>query len=107
MFAAFEGKMIFRLYGSAKVTHLGDADWEKLLPYFELLSGARKIFDLDVDLVQIRCGMAVPLFDYVDEREALNDWAIPKGESGLKQYWSDKNQQNLDGKPTNIVSESS
>jgi hypothetical protein len=51
--------------------------------------------------------MAVPLFDYVDEREALNDWAIPKGESGLKQYWSDKNQQNLDGKPTNIVSESS
>ncbi len=99
--------MIFRLYGSAKVTHLGDADWEKLLPYFELLSGARKIFDLDVDLVQIRCGMAVPLFDYVDEREAQNDWAIPKGESGLKQYWSDKNQQNLDRKPTNVVSESS
>ena len=99
--------MIFRLYGSAKVTHLGDADWEKLPHYFELLSGARKILDLDVDLVQIRCGMAVPLFDYVDEREALNDWAAQKGETGIKQYWSDNNQLSLDGEATNIVSKSS
>ena len=95
--------MIFRLYGSAKVTHLGDADWEKLLPYFDPLPGARQIFDL----VQISYGMAVPLFDYVDEREAQNDWAVQKGEDGIKQYWSDKNQHSLDGKPTNIVSNSS
>jgi len=108
MFVAFEGRpMIMRPYGSAKVIHPGDADWEKLLPYFDPLPGARQIFDLDLDLVQISCGMAVPLFDYVDEREAQNDWAVQKGEDGIKQYWSDKNQHSLDGKPTNIVSNSS
>lgn len=108
MFAAFEGRpLIMRLYGSARVIHRGDADWEKLLPYFEPLPGARQIFDLEVDLVQTSCGVAVPLFDYVDEREALNDWAAQKGETGIKQYWSDNNQLSLDGEATNIVSKSS
>ena len=107
MFAAFEGRpLIMRLYGSARVIHQGDADWEKLLPYFEPLPGARQIFDLEVDLVQTSCGMAVPLVDYVDEREALNDWAAQKCEDGIKQYWSDNNQLSLDGEVSNIVSKS-
>jgi hypothetical protein len=49
--------------------------------------------------------MAVPFFDFVDEREQLTDWAIKKGEDGIKKYWQEKNQVSLDGKATNIVGE--
>ncbi len=71
--------------------------------YFPPIPGARQIFDLTVDLVQISCGKAVPFFDYVEERESLTDWATKQGEKGLKDYWQKKNQKSIDGKPTNIM----
>jgi hypothetical protein len=105
MFAAFEGKpVILRVYGNAKVIHKNDPEWKELIPLFDPISGARQVFDLAVDLVQTSCGMAVPFFDYVEERELLNNWAAKKGEEGLKEYWEQKNQISIDGKPTNIMS---
>lgn len=105
MFAAFEGKpVILRLYGNAKVIHKNDPKWDELLPLFSSIPGARQVFDLAVDLVQTSCGMAVPFFDYVEERELLNNWATKKGKEGLKEYWQQKNQVSIDGKPTNILS---
>ena len=105
MFAAFEGKpMILRLYGNAKVVHKNDSEWDELLPLFSPIPGARQIFDLTIDLVQTSCGMAVPLFDYIEERELLNNWAVKKGKEGLQDYWQQKNQVSIDGKPTHILS---
>ncbi len=105
MFAAFEGKpVILRVYGNAKVIHKNDPEWSELLPLFGPIPGARQVFDLTVDLVQTSCGMAVPFFDYVEERELLNNWAVKKGEEGLTEYWQQKNQISIDGKPTNIMS---
>jgi len=104
MFAAFEGKpMILRLYGKAKVVHKNDPEWEELFSLFKPIAGARQIFDLTVDLVQTSCGMAVPFFDYAEEREQLKNWAIKQGEEGLKEYWQKNNQKSLDGKATNIM----
>jgi len=104
MFSAFEGNpMILRLYGKAKVVHKNDPEWDKLFPLFTPIPGARQIFDLKVDLVQTSCGMAVPFFDYAKERNQLKDWAEKKGEEGIKEYWQQKNQESLDGKPTNIM----
>jgi hypothetical protein len=104
MFAAFEGKpMILRLYGKAKAVHRNDPSWDELYSRFQPVPGARQVFDLDVDLVQTSCGMAVPFFDYVGEREQLNEWATQKGEDGIKDYWLEKNQLSLDGKPTCIA----
>ncbi|HSC68788.1 MAG TPA: pyridoxamine 5'-phosphate oxidase family protein [Cellvibrio sp.] len=98
MFAAFEGApMILRLYGKARTIHHGDPEWSSLYHHFGATPGARQIFDLDIDLVQTSCGMAVPFFDYVDEREQLTNWAINKGEAGIKAYWQEKNQVSLDG----------
>lgn len=98
MFAAFEGApMILRLYGKARTIHYGDPEWSSLYSHFGITPGARQIFDLDVDLVQTSCGMAVPFFDYVDEREQLTNWAINKGDDGIKAYWQQKNQVSLDG----------
>lgn len=104
MFAAFEGKpMILRLYGKAKVIHQHDAEWDDLYSLFNPIPGARQVFDLTVELVQTSCGMAVPFFDFVEERDQLEKWAGKKGEDGIKDYWQQKNQISLDGKPTNIM----
>ncbi|MDP1636227.1 MAG: pyridoxamine 5'-phosphate oxidase family protein [Gallionellaceae bacterium] len=104
MFCSFEGDpLILRLYGTAKAVHRGDQEWNELYPLFPPLPGARQIFDVAVDMVQSSCGMAVPFFDYVGEREMLKEWASKKGEAGIRQYWAEKNQTSLDGIPTHIV----
>ena len=104
MFAAFEGNpMILRLYGEAKVIHQTDPEWKECFALFDPLPGARQLFDLSIDLVQTSCGMAVPFFDYTCEREQLNTWANKKGKAGIRDYWREKNQVSLDGKPTRIV----
>ena len=104
MFAAFEGKpMILRIYGNARVIHRNDPEWKNTIALFRPLPGARQIFDLAVDLVQTSCGMGVPLYDYAGEREQLNEWANKKGEKGIKEYWKQKNQESIDGKPTRIL----
>jgi len=33
----------------------------------------------------------------------LNEWAYKKGDKGIKEYWKDKNQESIDGKPTHII----
>jgi len=103
MFAAFEGNpMILRLYGNANAVHKNDSEWNELLSLFNPIPGARQLFDLTVDLVQTSCGMAVPFFDYVAEREQLKNWASKKADAGIMEYWLEKNQISLDGKPTHI-----
>jgi len=104
MFAAFEGNpMILRIYGNARVIHKNDPDWKDKSRLFRPLPGARQIFELTVDLVQTSCGMGVPLYDYLGDREQLNEWALSKGEEGIKEYWKDNNQESIDGQPTHII----
>lgn len=108
MFCAFEGPpLILRLYGSARVVHKGDDDWDALFAHFQPLPGARQIFDLAIELVQTSCGMAVPYFSHAGDRELLSDWATKKGDEGLQRYWEEKNQMSLDGIPTHIVAKNS
>lgn len=103
MFAAFEGKpMILRLYGHATAIHHNDPEWNDLYTLFNPVPGARQIFKLTIEMVQTSCGMGVPLFDYVADREQLNDWASKKGDEGIKDYWLQKNLLSIDGIPTNI-----
>jgi hypothetical protein len=107
MFCAFDGApLILRLYGTARTVHHGDAEWEELFGLFSPLPGARQIFDVAIDLVQTSCGFGVPFFDYLGERETLSDWAVKKGDAGIRQYWADKNQTSLDGTPTHIIEKS-
>lgn len=104
MFTAFEGSpMILRLYGNANVIHKNDSEWNELYSLFDSMPGARQIFDLTVDLVQTSCGMSVPFYDYVRERDQLNEWASKKGAEGIKDYWEQKNQISLDGVLTDIL----
>jgi hypothetical protein len=104
MFCAFEGApLILRLYGTAKVIHRNDREWNDLFALFKPLPGARQIFDVSLELVQTSCGMAVPVYDYMGDRELLSDWAVRKGDDGIRRYWEEKNQTSIDGIPTHIV----
>ena len=92
-----------RLYGQAKVIHHNDPEWNDLYSQFSSNIGARQIFELRIDMVQTSCGMAVPYFDYLEEREQLNTSTKRKGHEGVKKYWEDRNRFSIDGIPTNIV----
>lgn len=48
------------------------------------------------------CGYAVPLYDFVNERELLAQWAVKQGEERLVAYRRKNNSTSLDGKPTDI-----
>ena len=103
MFCAFEGSpIILRLFGHAKVIHPREPEWNELFPLFPPIPGARQIFDMQVDLVQTSCGMAVPLFDFGEQRDLLEQWAERKGEQALQDFWENRNQESIDGKPTRI-----
>lgn len=107
MLASFEGSpLILRIYGTARVIHKASPEWRQLLALFTPLPGARQIFDLAIDLVQTSCGMAVPRFAYVEDRDLLSDWARKKGDEGLRRYWEEKNQSSIDGLPTGILEKS-
>jgi hypothetical protein len=111
MFCAFDGPpMILRLYGRGTVLPRRSPEYDALLASeFAGIEtpGARQMVRLEVDLVQTSCGMNVPLFDYVAERENLNRWATAKGEDGLEEYRRKKNVQSLDGFPTGLFEEGS
>ncbi len=108
MFCAFEGPPnILRLYGKGSVIHPRDVDaWNAHIGQFPENSGARQIIEVEIEMVQTSCGYAVPFYDYQGERETLARWADKKGEAGVRQYWEEKNQFSIDGKPTHILDDS-
>ena len=103
MFCSFEGAPnILRLYGKGKEIKETDTNWNEVVSLFPKTPGTRQIFDIAIESAQTSCGMSIPFFEYKGEREELNDWALEKGEEGIKQYWKDKNVTSIDGFPTKI-----
>ena len=103
MFCSFEAAPnILRLYGKGKEIKESDTNWSELVSLFPTTPGTRQIFDITIESVQTSCGMSIPFYEYKGEREELNDWAIEKGDAGIKQYWKDKNVTSIDGLPTEI-----
>jgi hypothetical protein len=109
MFCAFEGSpMILRLYGHARIIPRHSCEYDTLLAaHFDNTEfpGARQMLMLNIDLVQTSCGMSVPLYDYVSERDQLNRWAEAKGEAALEEYRLKKNTHSIDGYPTGMFEE--
>ncbi|MEM7546980.1 MAG: pyridoxamine 5'-phosphate oxidase family protein [Pseudomonadota bacterium] len=108
MFCAFEGDaLILRLYGSARVIHPRDAEWDDAIADFPQMAGTRQVFDLTIDLVQTSCGMGVPLMDYRADRGAaeLLPYFDDLGPDGVTAFWRRKNVVSLDGKPTGVIAD--
>lgn len=106
MFCAFEGApMILRLYGRGRILRRNGPKYAALLASnFDNTEppGARQMVHLSVELVQTSCGMNVPFFDHVGERDQLTRWAAVKGEEKLVEYRRQKNTQSIDGFPTGL-----
>ena len=104
MFCSFDGAPnILRLYGKGKEIKEGDTSWNELIHLFPETPGTRQIFDIAIESTQDSCGMSIPFYEYKGERNQLNDWAAEKGKDGIKEYWKDRNQESIDGLPTNIL----
>lgn len=106
MFCAVEGPpLILRLYGRGRALKRAGEEYARLLAAeygnAEPL-GARQMIRLDFDLVKTSCGYGVPLFDYRDERETMDKWALAKGEDGIEAYRREKNVRSMDGLPTGM-----
>jgi hypothetical protein len=110
MFCAFEGSpMILRLYGRGRIIARRSSEYDTLLAaHYENAEppGARQMVLLSVELVQTSCGMNVPFYNYVGERDQLTRWAEVKGEAALEEYRLRKNSRSIDGFPTGLFEES-
>lgn len=104
MWCAFEGSpRILRVYGSAETIHPHHPDWDKCSDLLPAPVGARQYFQMHIDLVQTSCGFAVPFMDFVNDRDVLTRWAEKRGQSGIDEYWKERNQTSMDGLPTGIL----
>jgi hypothetical protein len=103
MFCSFSDQpLILRLYGTGRVIHPRDETWHAWYCHFQPTPGERQLIVLAIDTVQTSCGFGVPLFDFRDERNTLIHWAEAKGEEGLHAYRQQKNQESIDGLPTQL-----
>jgi hypothetical protein len=104
MFCAFEGyPNVLRLYGTGHAVLPDTPEWDELSPMFELHYGARQIIVADLNRVHTACGYAVPLMEYVSERDQLIRWAEAKGDDGLVAYRQEKNLCSVDGLPSPLA----
>ena len=100
MFCAFSGPpRIARLHGTGEVVTPGHPDWERLSALFPPNPGARAVVHLQVERVSTSCGFSVPLMEFQANRDALDRWAIHKGDDGLVEYRALKNAASIDGLP--------
>lgn len=103
MWCGFEKQtMILRAFGRAETLHVGHPDFDAFNESFAPDPGARQIYDVEVDMVQSSCGYAVPFFDYVSDRDVLQNWAAKKGVEGVRTYWKERNAKTIDGLPTHV-----
>lgn len=100
MFCAFEGPPnIVRLHGRGRAVAPPDQEFSALVARFPPYEGVRSVIVVDVKRVSTSCGYAVPLFDFVRERDQLDRWARKKGPEGLVAYRAQKNRTSIDGLP--------
>lgn len=99
-FLSFERRpTIVRLHGRGVVVQPGDDGFPSLAEEFAEHPGVRAVIVVDIDRVGDSCGFAVPLMDYVADREVLDLANRKKGPQGLAQYRAEKNAVSLDGLP--------
>ena len=104
MFCSFSDKpLILRLYGTGRIIGRNHENWETLHQHFPKFVGERQIVVLSIESLQTSCGFGVPVYDLVEERVKLIDWAEKKGDAGINLYWKEKNHLSIDGLPTGIL----
>ena len=108
MFSSFQQEpLTLRTYGTAKVLHPRDTEWEALFALFPDYASARNIFVLDIDLVTTACGTSVPEMTMTRNRADtdIDPFYAAMGADGLNDYWQRKNSKSIDDFETGIFSD--
>lgn len=104
MFCSFAVRpWILRLYGQGEVVQLDSDRGRELRPLFGSYPGERQIVVLHVESAQTSCGMAVPRYEFQEQRNLLIAWAEKKGLEGIKDYRRNNNLTSIDGLPTGLA----
>ncbi len=99
---------ILRIYGRGQAVNWATPEFADLIKtHYRGITprGTRQIMRLNIDLVQTSCGYGVPLFDYVGERDAIENWHDAKSDDELTEYWRDNGVESMDGLPTGLFGE--
>jgi hypothetical protein len=100
MFCAFEGTPdVVRLYGRGQIVMPTDPGFDELAMLFEPRPGGRAVIVIDLDRVSTTCGFAVPLYDYVGDRDVLEKSNTRKSAADLEEYHRTRNAVSIDGLP--------
>ncbi|MEV6524209.1 pyridoxamine 5'-phosphate oxidase family protein [Longispora sp. NPDC051575] len=102
MFCAFEGRpKIVRLYGRGLLHFPGDPGFAALRGRFPRSEdhGLRAIIEVEVHRISSSCGFAVPLMDFVGDRDLLEAWADKRTPEKLVEYRTERNALSIDGLP--------
>ncbi len=100
MFCAFDGPpQIVRLHGTGTLLTPEQTQYATLIDKFPANVGTRAIIHIQVHRVSSSCGYAVPRFEYQEDRDVLDKWAINKGTEQLQVYRTNKNTQSINGLP--------
>ncbi len=102
MFCAFTGPpKIVRLHGKGSAVLAGDKGFEELWSAFDGQErhAVRSIIDVEVSRVSDSCGYAVPLMDFVGDRDLLVRSHSRRDEQDLVDYGVAKNLTSIDGLP--------
>jgi len=106
MFCAYEGDpLIIRVYAKVKVIQEKDEQWDSYIGEFGQQSGARQVFELQVESVNSSCGWGVPLYEYKGQREKLAGYLENSSKEEQVKYMKQNNQFSFDGKETKLFSE--
>ncbi|MGH1493177.1 MAG: pyridoxamine 5'-phosphate oxidase family protein [Acidimicrobiales bacterium] len=102
-----EDPLILRIYGTARLVHPRDAEWDELIAPFATMGGSRQIFDLSIESTLSSCGSGVPMMtvDAIRGDEALEPFYAAMSAEELHDYWARKNVTSIDGYPTRIFTD--
>ncbi len=100
MMCAFDGPpKIFRFYGQGSVVEPHHENFDELLGQFPQQVAARNIIVIDVDRIIDSCGYGVPLYEFVGERDSMQNHYDSKSTSEILEYRRMRNAQSLEGLP--------
>jgi hypothetical protein len=103
LFCAFEGEAnILRLYCKARAIQEKDNDWEEYISHFPIQRAARQVFEVTIEGVNNSCGMGVPFYDFIGQRDELTNYYDTSTKEQHLEYMKKKNQISFDGKPTKL-----
>ena len=99
MMCAFTGPpRIVRIHGTGKVFPVGSERFLEMAETLPAIPGVRSLVEIDVTRISDSCGFGVPLYEFNKDRSALVDWAVKKGDDGLREY-RQKHQTSIEGLP--------